>query len=166
MKRIRYILWFVILFGLLLISFSCPRSVDSIIRKYDNYDFSALNDRIVTYRSRGANYLLYSRYIVYKKSIKTSPYCVDVNDWNNEIVSISNHLVMDHYGKDYLTDIEIRETVTEYVKHSFFSITVDIEGNVWITVTQQGPSLLRKVPNSDVDLKYYRHYKGNWYILN
>lgn len=139
--------------------------IDGIIDKYDAVDFSELKNKSIYFRSKGHQKNT-SIYFVNIYQNSCSPYTVEFNDQDKNIVEIKNHLVLSSCGKDYLSKEEIEAAIKKYVQYQFCLLQVDNEGNVYINPTvQDRPTLLRKLPNSTPkDLNQFRPYKGNWYI--
>lgn len=152
---------------LLLLSCSSESSIDRIIEKYDSVDFSNLKNRFIYFRSNCGEPLC-SIYFVSKFGGTCPPYVVEFSHWNNQIIFIKDHLMLNiDTCQNYLTKVEIENTVNNYVKYDLCVLGVDSLGNVYINPHNQArPTLLRKNPHSTPkDLNLYKLYKGNWYIL-
>jgi len=139
--------------------------IDNVIDKYDNTDFTELQDRSIYFRSTG-NQRNASIYFVNKLSNTCSPYAVEFNNETKKIVEIRNHLVILSCGKDYLSNEAVESAIRKYLEYKLCLVQVDAEGNVYINPDKQAlPILLRKAPSSSpANLYQFRPYKGNWYI--
>lgn len=137
-------------------------NVNSIIKKYDNADFTPLTGKYVHFRSRGVE----SGTLIYfvGKNEGNGPYSVTVDSRDKSIIKISNSQV--ESGLEDLTHDEIVSALECYFEYPFFLIKVDNEGNVYISpVEQDKPTIMRKASMStSADIGQYQLYKGNWYI--
>jgi hypothetical protein len=162
--RMKRIMFFITAY----ICFSCNSmtiNIDEIIAKYDSVDFTMLKNRAISFRSIGDTkntsiYLLN----VYRGAF--SPYIIEIDNNNDSILRISNHLIISNQGNDYLTLAEIESSMKQFLRYKFCVLQVDTVENVYINPLQQDkPILLRKVPASaPCDFKQFKLYKGNWYV--
>lgn len=154
---------------LTIVFFSCNSQnmdIDSVIAKYDKTDFNALKNSSIYFRSTG-NVKNTSVYFVNSdREANHPPYVVEVDNNNDSIFKISNHLIVSKGEKDYLERDEIKKLVKEYLKYNFCVLQVDKFGNVYINPTKQdSPILLRKLAESTPeDIDRFKLYKGNWYV--
>lgn len=140
-------------------------NIDTIIDKYNDADFSELEDVSIYFRSAG-HQRNSSIYFVNKFASNCSPYAVEFNNSEKTIIEIKNHLVLANCKEDYLSKEQIEAIVKKYVEYKLCLLQVDNAGNVYINPDKQElPVLLRKSPDSTPqDLEKFRHYKGNWYV--
>lgn len=141
------------------------QTIDSVIKKYDNVDFSSLKGFLIYFRSDGYQ----SNTSIYYVNIyggKCSPYVAEFNDRNKTIVNINNDLVVKSCGQDYLNTEKITEVLVGYAQYNLCLVQVDNDGNVYINPDRmERATILRKSKGSTPkDLALFKHYKGNWYI--
>jgi len=141
------------------------QGIDSIIKKYDNTDFSDLKGFSVYFRGPGHQNNA-SIYFMNSYGGKCSPYIVELNNRDKTIVNINNDLVLKSCSQDYLSREKITQVLIGYVQYDLCLVQVDNEGNVYINPDKPGrATLLRKSKSSTPkDLTSFEHYKGNWYM--
>lgn len=141
------------------------QDIDSVIKKYDNTDFSGLKGSAIHFRSVGHQSNT-SIYFVNMYGGDCSPYVVELNDQNKTIVDINNDLVLKSCGQDYLSRERITEVLVEYAQYNLCLVQVDNDGNVYINPDRmERATLLRKSTGATPkDLALFKHYKGNWYV--
>ncbi|TCC99187.1 hypothetical protein [Pedobacter hiemivivus] len=141
------------------------QGVDSIIKKYDDTDFSSLKGFSVYFRSAGHENNT-SIYFVNSYGGGCSPYIVELNDRDKIIVNINNDLVLKSCSKDYMSREKITQVLVGYAQYDLCLVQVDNEGNVYINPDRPDrATLLRKSKSSTPkDLALFEHYKGNWYV--
>ena len=145
---------------------SCnAQDIDSVIKKYDNTDFSSLKGFSIHFRSVGHQSNT-SIYFVDSYNWECPPYAVELNDQNKTIVNINNEQVLKRCGQDYLSRERITEVLVEYAQYNLCLVQVDNDGNVYINPDRmERATLLRKSKGSTPkDLTLFKHYKGNWYV--
>jgi len=135
------------------------------MEKYSSADFSKLKNLSIYYRSKGHQSNT-SIYFINTYKGECSPYIVEVSDTDKNIVKTDNHLVVSTCGKDFLSKKQIEIALKKYLEYSLCLVQVDKDGNVYLNPDkQEQPIYLRTVPNStQVNLKFFKHYKDNWYV--
>ena len=162
-KTIRIILTLLVL---TILQHSCnSQDIDSMIKKYDNTDFSDLKGFSIYFRSAGHKNNT-SIYFVDSYSSECPPYAVEFNDQNKTIVNINNDLVLKKCSQDYLSREKITQILVAYAQYNLLLLQVDNDGNVYINPDRmERATLLRKSTSSTPkDLASFEHYRGNWYI--
>jgi len=157
----------IILFLILTIFFNnCSNnSIDKTIQKINNSDLSNINGLTIYFRSAGQTRNS-NIYFVNSFGVNCSPYIVEVNMSNLEIIKIKNNLVLESCHEDYLDMTTIEKAIADYLALKVCLIKVDSVGNVYINPTQQEqPTMLRKSKGySPKDIEQFEYYKGDWYI--
>lgn len=141
--------------------------IEKFISKYEEIKFDQVKNISISQRSRNVNEIVY---VVGKAEGNLPVYFVTFNLQKREVTDINRKNLEKSKVKDYLTQDEIINAVSEIRNHDFYFLAVDSLENVYINpyYVNEPPFLLRlKIATGDSVVKRgyaYELYKGRWYL--
>ena len=134
-------------------------SIDDVIRKVGQADFSKLKGTLIYWRN--------GSYLVNAHERNCAPYVVTVDRSNNAIIKISDQLLLENEcSEGYFSNKEVKLLMSEFLKYDFCVLKVDKYGNVFINPHRsESPIYARKSAYAEPgDFRSFTPYKKNWYI--
>lgn len=135
-------------------------SIDDVIRKVGQADFSKLKGTLIYWRN--------GSYLVNALERNCAPYVVTVDRSNNSIIKINDDLLSldNECSGSYFSNKEIKALMSEFLKYDFCVLKVDKHGNVFINPHRSEPPIYaRKSSYAEPgDFRNFTPYKGNWYV--
>lgn len=141
--------------------------IDKFISKYEEIKFNQVKNISISQRSRSVNKIVY---VVGKPDDNLPVYFVTFNLQKRDVTDVNRKNLEESKVKDYLTQDEIINAVSEIRNHDFYFLAVDSLENVYINpyYVNEPPFLLRlKIATGDSVVKKghaYELYKGRWYL--
>lgn len=150
---------------------SCQNSkkqdIDSIISKYNDFDFSNFKESFIAIRQKNNSETIY----ILGDSEGNKPlYFIEYDEVKGKIVKINKSMLKKAKITDYFNDKEIEKLISHFRKYDIVLLSVDEDNNVFINPFEiNSPALLirfDKLPNTKRLKKgyFYKQYKGNWYL--
>lgn len=161
----------IIFFLSFVVFYSCQNSkkqdIDSVISKYNNFDFSDFKGSFIAIRQKNSSE---TTYMLGDSEGNKPLYFIEYDEISGKIILINNSILKKTKVPDYFSNEEIKKLITLFRKYDFVLLSVDGDDNVFINPFEiNSPALLirfHKLPNTErVKKGYpYKQYKGNWYL--
>ncbi|MES2862783.1 MAG: hypothetical protein V4666_01560 [Bacteroidota bacterium] len=160
-KQILLLLGFCFLFGC-----NSNKNYEETLMKYENVNFCIFKNVSITFRSSDIGEKVY---MISELKGNTRPYIV-VFDSNLNTYKINNKFLLESGIKDYFEEVEIINYMKEFMKLKLYKLDCDSNCNVMINPFHPNETvcllLINKGNKISKDyLKYFKHYKRNWYVL-
>jgi hypothetical protein len=160
----KYLLCIVFL-SLIIALAGCNRYLDNaeFVEKYENENFDEFKNTCIYFRSGnvdGTGGIYFASYYTADNGI----YIIDINRRTNTVISTSTNLLRKRISK---TDLKkLKKLTLKFITYPMPLMTVDSNGNVYISMMPNSPSGLARFSDLKYKTKKYNswtHIKGNWY---
>lgn len=142
------------------------KNYENTLNYFEKVDFCIFKNVSITYRSSD----IYEKtYMVSELIGNTKPYIVVYNS-NLNTYKVNKKLLLKNGVKDYFKKAEIISYMDEFRKLNLYKLDCDSSCNAMMNPFNPNESVCLLLINknskiSENQLKYFKHYRKNWYVL-